>query len=184
MSARIGARPGASAGALRQAIPLRAFELGVLELFGQGHLSGTVHTCLGQEAIATALAPHLDIAHDGFVASHRGHGHYLALGGCPEALLAELSGRTGALCGGRAGSQHLQHERFFATGIQGGTATLATGLAAALARRTPGCLAVAQLGDGTLGEGSVYEAITLAVLLDAPVLFLVEWNQYVSAGNT
>ncbi len=174
----------AAPGPLQAAIRLRAFELGVLELFGQGRLPGTVHTCLGQEAIATALAPHLDVAQDAFVASHRGHGHYLALGGPADALLAELAGRQGALCGGRAGSQHLQHARFFATGIQGGTAALATGLAAALARRAPGRIAVAQLGDGTLGEGAVYEAMTLAAMLRAPVLFLVEWNDVALATPT
>jgi 2-oxoisovalerate dehydrogenase E1 component len=76
----------------------------------------------------------------------------------------------------------VQHAQFFATGIQGGAAVLATGLAHALARRGSGGgsgrsgVAVAQLGDGTLGEGAVYEALTLAVLLRAPVLFLVEWN--------
>ena len=91
---------------IKQAIRIRAFERKLLELFAEDAVSGTVHTCIGQELCATALAPHLDIGRDAFVATHRGHGHYLALGGPPDALLAELMGREGALCRGRRSEEH------------------------------------------------------------------------------
>ncbi len=161
---------------IAQAIRIRAFESKLLELFGEDAFSGTVHTCIGQELCATALAPHLDIGRDAFVATHRGHGHYLALGGPPDALLAELMGREGALCRGRGGSQHLCHRGYISSGVQGGTPPLAVGLGWARKLRGTDAIAVAQVGDGTFGEGALYEAMTFAALWSVPVLFLVEYN--------
>jgi 2-oxoisovalerate dehydrogenase E1 component len=158
------------------ALRIRAFETALLDLFKQGLLFGTVHTCIGQEFCAAALHPHLRPGVDAFFATHRGHGHYLAYGGPEDALLAELMGREGALCLGRGGTQNLLYERFFSAGIQGGSAPIATGFAWALKRRGERGIAVAQIGDGTLGEGTLYEAFTFAALLQAPVLFLLEYN--------
>ena len=162
---------------------IRAFELKLLELFSQGQLTGTVHTSVGQEYCATALHPHLRIGTDAFFGTHRAHGHYLAHGGPPEALLAELMGRRGALCLGRGGTQNLCHDRFFSTGIQGGNALLATGYAWALKLAATGGIAVAQIGDGTLGEGALYESFTFAALLHAPVLFLLEYNGWAQSTD-
>jgi len=161
---------------IKQAIRIRAFERKLLELFAEDAVSGTVHTCIGQELCATALAPHLDIGRDAFVATHRGHGHYLALGGPPDALLAELMGREGALCRGRGGSQHLCRRGYISSGVQGGTPPLAVGLGWARKLSGTDAIAVAQVGDGTFGEGALYEAMTFAALWSVPVLFLVEYN--------
>src|SRR5437764_6786180 len=138
---------------LATAVRVRAFETNLLELFKQGLISGTVHTCVGQELCATALHPHLRPGVDAFFATHRGHGHYLAHGGSEDALLAETMGREGALCLGRGGSQNLRFKRFYSAGIQGGSAPIATGFAFALRQRDEGGIAVVQIGDGTLGEG-------------------------------
>src|SRR5882757_4267964 len=70
---------------------IRHFELAVLDLFGQGKLHGTTHTCLGQEYIPVALAPLLD-DRDYVFSNHRGHGHYLARFKDAHGLLAELMG--------------------------------------------------------------------------------------------
>jgi 2-oxoisovalerate dehydrogenase E1 component len=120
---------------------------------------------------------------DAFFATHRGHGHYLAYGGPPDQLLAELMGREGALCQGRGGTQNLCYRRFFSAGIQGGSAPIATGYAWAMKRRGEDAVAVAQIGDGTLGEGTLYEAFTFAALLEAPVLFLLEYNGWAQSTN-
>src|SRR4051812_40298359 len=111
------------------AVRIRAFETTLLNLFKEGLLSGTVHTCVGQEFCAAALHPHLRPGTDAVFATHRGHGHYLAHGGPEDALLAELMGRQGALCDGRGGTQNLSFERFFSAGIQGGGAPVAVGYA-------------------------------------------------------
>jgi len=162
---------------------IRAFESSLLTLFKQGLLAGTVHTCIGQELCAAALHPHLVPGKDAFFASHRGHGHYLAHGGPADALLAELAGREGALCLGRGGTQNLLYQRFFSAGIQGGGAPIAVGYAWAARRRGENAIAVAQLGDGTLGEGTVYEAFTFAAWLGAPVLFLLEHNGWAQSTD-
>lgn len=162
---------------------IRAFESSLLDLFKQGLLAGTVHTCIGQELCAAALHPHLVPGKDAFFASHRGHGHYLAHGGPADSLLAELAGRQGALCLGRGGTQNLLYQRFFSAGIQGGSAPIAVGYAWAARRRGENAVAVAQLGDGTLGEGTVYEAFTFAAWLGAPVLFLLEQNGWAQSTD-
>ncbi len=167
-----------------RALSIRAFELGLLDLFKQGLLAGTVHTCVGQEFCAAALHPHLIEGVDAFFATHRGHGHYLAYGGPPADLLAELMGRAGALCLGRGGTQNLLYKRFFSAGIQGGSAPVAAGYAWAARRRGENAIAVAQLGDGTLGEGTLYEAFTFAAWLKAPVLFLLEYNGWAQSTDT
>lgn len=165
------------------ALRIRAFEAGILDLFKQGLLSGTVHTCIGQEFCAAALHPHLNKSVDAFFATHRGHGHYLAYGGPEDKLLAELMGREGALCLGRGGTQNLLYHRFFSAGIQGGSAPIAVGYAWAMHRRGEHAIAVAQIGDGTLGEGTLYEAFTFAAWLRLPVLFLLEWNGWAQSTD-
>lgn len=169
---------------LDAALRIREFEMRLLELFKEGVISGTVHTCVGQELCAAALHPHLRPGLDAFFATHRGHGHYLAHGGPEAALFAEMMGREGALCLGRGGTQNLKFQRFFSAGIQGSSAPIAVGFAHALRHRDEAGIVVAQLGDGTLGEGAVYEAFTFAAWLKAPVLFLVEHNGWAQSTDT
>jgi 2-oxoisovalerate dehydrogenase E1 component len=176
-------RPPVLSAFIEQALRIRAFEFKLLDLFKAGELSGTVHTCVGQEFCATALHPHLKKGVDAFFATHRGHGHYLAYGGPENGLLAELMGREGALCLGRGGSQNLLFKRFFSSGIQGGSAPIAVGYAWALRRKGEPGIVVCQIGDGTPGEGTLYEAFTFAAWLKAPVLFLLEFNGWAQSTD-
>ncbi|MFB7945292.1 dehydrogenase E1 component subunit alpha/beta [Kitasatospora phosalacinea] len=154
---------------------IRHVELALLRLFGEGLVSGTTHTCLGQEYVPVALAPLLGAA-DMVFSNHRGHGHYLALTGDAEGLLAEVLGRQGAVCGGAGGSQHLYTGGFLSTGVQGESLPVAVGAALRRARDGAGALALAFVGDGTWGEGAVYEALNLAALWRAPLVVVVEHN--------
>jgi acetoin:2,6-dichlorophenolindophenol oxidoreductase subunit alpha len=154
---------------------IRRFEEKLLDLFGQGLISGTTHTCLGQEYIPVALRPLL-ASEDYVFSNHRGHGHYLARFADPAGLLAEIMGREGAVCGGIGGSQHLLRDRFMSTGVQGESLPVATGVALHLKRREPGALACVHIGDGTWGEGAVYEALNMASLWELPLLVVVEHN--------
>src|SRR5512138_3297806 len=131
---------------------IRRFEETVLENFPKGLFFGTTHTCLGQEANAVGVLAHLG-AEDIVFSNHRGHGHFLAYGGDPRALFAELMGRSTGVCGGRGGSQHLHWRSFYSNGVQGGIAPVATGMALAEKYKSSGAVAVAFIGDGTLGEG-------------------------------
>lgn len=154
---------------------IRHFEQRVLELFAAGELAGTTHTCLGQEYIPVALNPLLD-RQDIVFSSHRSHGHYLARYPEPSGLLAELMGREGAICGGIGGSQHLFRPGFLTTGVQGESLPVAVGVALDLRRTRSDGLVLVYLGDGTWGEGAVYEALNLASLWQVPLLVAVENN--------
>jgi len=154
---------------------IRRFEEMILDNFARGVFYGTTHTCLGQEANAVGVIQNLG-AEDIVFSNHRGHGHFLAYGGDPRALFAELMGKTSGVCGGRGGSQHLQWRNFYSNGVQGGIAPVATGMALAEKRKGSQAVVAVFLGDGTLGEGVVYEALNLAALWRAPILFVVENN--------
>lgn len=159
----------------RSMLLLRRFDEAVLDNYSRGVFFGTTHTYLGQEANAVGVLSHLQPS-DVVFSNHRCHGHYLAAGGDPRPLFAELMGKATGLCGGRGGSQHLHWRNFYSNGVQGGIVPVATGMALAEKWKKTGALVVCFLGDGTLGEGVVYEALNLAALWKAPVFFVVENN--------
>jgi TPP-dependent pyruvate/acetoin dehydrogenase alpha subunit len=161
----------------RNLLRIRRFEEHVLELFPRGVIYGTTHTYIGQEANAVGVL-HWREENDIVVSNHRCHGHFLAYGGSMQALAAELLGRSTGVCGGRGGSQHLQWQNFYANGILGGTIPLAVGMAFAAKAQTTGTVVFAFMGDGTLGEGVVYESFNMASLWELPVLFVLENNRY------
>jgi TPP-dependent pyruvate/acetoin dehydrogenase alpha subunit len=154
---------------------LRRFDEVVLENYSRGVFFGTTHTYLGQEADAVGVLSHLQ-PEDVIFSNHRCHGHFLAAGGDPRTLFAELMGKSTGVCGGRGGSQHLYWRNFYSNGVQGGIVPVATGMALAEKRKGSGAVVVCFLGDGTLGEGVIYEAFNLAALWQAPVLYVVENN--------
>lgn len=158
---------------------IREVEHRLLELFAAGKLFGTVHTCIGQEltgvAVAQSLAPG-----DFIFSNHRCHGHFLARTGKIEGLIAEVMGKKTGVCGGRGGSQHLcdAANGFFSNGIQGGIVPVAAGLAYAQELRGSDNIAVVFIGDGTFGEGVVYETLNVASKWELPLLMVVENNGY------
>ncbi len=159
----------------QQLYTIRRFETLLLEQFPTGIFAGTTHTSLGQEANAVGVLSHLQ-EKDVVVSNHRCHGHFLAYGGDPQALYAELMGKPSGVCGGVGGSQHLHWRNFYSSGVQGGTVAMAAGMALAEKRAGAGAVVVDFLGDGTLGEGIVYESLNMAALWDLPVLFVLEHN--------
>jgi TPP-dependent pyruvate/acetoin dehydrogenase alpha subunit len=155
---------------------IRRFEETVLDNFGRGIFFGTTHTALGQEANAVGVLLALE-ADDIVFSNHRCHAHFLAYGGSPHALFAELMGKSSGVCAGRGGSQHLQWRNFYSNGVQGGIVPVAVGMALAEKYKDTCAATVVFLGDGTLGEGVVYESLNLAALWQAPILFVVENNR-------
>ncbi len=154
---------------------IRSFEQLLLDLFSAGDLDGTTHTCMGQEFVPVAISPVLRAA-DFVFSNHRGHGHYLARFDDPEGLLAEIMGREGAICGGIGGSQHIKRANYLSTGVQGESVGVAVGVALNAKQRRTGGLALAYIGDGTWGQGLVYEALNLASLWQVPLAVVVENN--------
>ena len=143
----------------------------------RGKLFGTVHTCIGQEWTGVAVAEALEEG-DLIFTNHRGHGHFLARTGDVTGLIAEVMGRRAGICSGRGGSQHMCSAGVFSNGIQGGIVPVAAGLAMAEKLRGSGKIAVVFIGDGTLGEGAVYEALNVASKWELPLLVVLENNLY------
>jgi TPP-dependent pyruvate/acetoin dehydrogenase alpha subunit len=168
----------------RVAAAIRSFEQMLLEQFARGRVGGTTHTCIGQEIAAVAVTAALDRSRDCVFSNHRGHGHFLAYCGEAYFLLAEILGRADGVCGGRGGSQHLHLRNFYSNGILGGTVGNAVGAALAEKRKGSGAVTCVWLGDGTFGEGLVYEAMNLAALWRLPVVFAVEANRIAQTTPT
>jgi 2-oxoisovalerate dehydrogenase E1 component len=160
-----------------RALLIRGVEERFLSLFAEGRLFGTVHTCIGQEWTGIAVAEAL-IEGDIVFTSHRGHGHFLARTGDIGGLIAEVMGRRSGVCGGRGGSQHLCSEGVFSNGIQGGIVPVSAGIALAQQLRGTGRIAVVFIGDGTLGEGVIYEALNITSKWQLPLLIVLENNRY------
>lgn len=160
----------------RNIYQIRRFEEMILENFSKGLFFGTTHTYLGQEANAVGTLSNLS-DRDIVFSNHRCHGHFLAYGGDTRALFAELMGKATGVCAGRGGSQHLYWKNFYSNGVQGGIVPTAVGMALAEKYLMSKAMTVVFLGDGTLGEGVVYEAFNMASLWQAPLLFVVENNR-------
>ena len=156
---------------VRRALYCRAFDQVLLENFSKYQLRGTTHTSLGQELLPSILS-HL-ISKDDFVfGNHRSHALYLSMGGPSKSLYAEILGVEGGASNGIGGSQHLNHGRLYTNGIQGGMSPLSVGSA----HQQIDLISICFLGDGTFGQGVLYESFNLAAVLGSPVLFVVEDN--------
>ncbi len=161
----------------RTILLIRRFEERLLDEFSTGRLVGTTHAYIGQEADAAGIFSEI-AADDVIFSNHRCHGHFLAYGGDPYKLAAELMGKETGLVGGRGGSQHIHWRNFYSNGIQGGIVPVATGMAFAEKIRSGGNIVLVFLGDGTLGEGATYESLNIASLWSLPILFILENNRY------
>lgn len=161
-------------------VEIRTLEDRVLELYQEGHIAGSTHTCHGQEAVAVGIAAATRPS-DTVACTYRGHGMALALGMTFEAILGEIAGRTIGCIGGLGGSMHLSDPSLgllptFA--IVGAGIPVAAG--AALAAQVQGTddVAVAVFGDGATNIGAFHEGLNLAAVWRLPVLFVIENNLY------
>ena len=157
---------------------IRGFEDLVQSLFLRGEVYGTTHLYSGQEAVAVGFASVLE-ARDRVAATYRGHGHALALGVDPQALLDEMLGRATGINGGRAGSMNVTSpkDRLIGSfGIVGGSIAAATG--AALALRRTGGVAIAFFGDGAMNQGYFFECLNFCKVQRLPIVLVCENNGY------
>lgn len=168
---------------LLDAKKIRIFESLLLELFKKGKISGTVHTCVGQEIIGVVLSKYLK-EKDHVVSNHRGHGHYLSRTENYSGLLAELMGKVSGCSKGVGGSQHTYFENFLTNGVQGGMVPIATGIALNNKRTDNQAISVSYIGDGTLGEGILYESINIAANWGLSLLIVLENNAYAQSTSS
>jgi len=159
---------------------IRRSEEQLAKSYAAGLIHGACHTYVGEEAVATGVCAHLRPS-DMVFSTHRGHGHALAKGVTPGALIAELFGRETGVSHGRGGSMHLfspEVGMMGTSGIVGPCILQATGAAYAFKLKGLDNVGVAFFGDGASNNGAFHEALNLATIWKLPVLFVCENNQY------
>lgn len=145
-----------------------------------GKLPGNVHAYVGQEAIAVGVCAHL-VDSDYITSTHRGHGHFLAKGGDPSAMVAEIYGRSGGICRGMGGSMHvadLSKGILGANGIVGGGMGIAAGAAFAAQLDKNEAVTVCFFGDGAANQGVLHEVMNIAALWKLPLILVCEHNGF------
>lgn len=165
---------------------IRAFEERIHAEIGNGEIPGAVHLYAGQEAVAAGTCGAL-IDGDYIASTHRGHGHAIAKGCDVTAMMLELYGKEGGLCNGKGGSMHIadfEKGMLGANGVAAAGAPLACG--SALSAKVLGRkqVSVAFVGDGAANQGAFAESLTLAMVWQLPVVFVVEDNFYAQATGT
>ena len=165
---------------LRQMMRIREFDERAARLMEQARVKGSVHLYCGEEAIAVGVCEALN-ADDYITSTHRGHGHLIAKGGDPKRMYAELFAKASGYNGGKGDSMHLAAldlGMIGANGIVAAGAPIALGVAFASSyqnnARVTGCF----FGDGATNEGAFHEAVNMAAVLKAPVVFICENNVY------
>jgi pyruvate dehydrogenase E1 component alpha subunit len=164
----------------RMMLLIRRFEERTAQMYGMQKIGGFCHLYIGQEAVGVgAMAALRD--DDYFISSYRDHGHILAKGGDPKAVMAELFGKATGVSKGKGGSMHLfdAEKGFFGGhGIVAGQIPLATGMAFASKYRGEDRVTVCSMGEGTVHQGAFHESLNLAKLWKLPVIYLIENNRY------
>jgi pyruvate dehydrogenase E1 component alpha subunit len=173
-------KPAESIEMYRQMVLIRHFEELALQLRLDGKIHGVVHPYSGQEAIAVGVCANLRTS-DRIVSTHRGHGHCIAKGADVKRMMAELFGRRDGYCKGKGGSMHIADfdaGMLGANGIVGAGLPIAAGAAVAAQLDGGDSVAVGFFGDGATGEGPFHESLNIAALLQLPVVWVCENNQY------
>ncbi len=159
---------------------IRVFEERAAELFLQGAIVGTAHSCVGQEAVAVGAAGVMR-EKDYIIGHHRSHGHLIAAGADLRRMMAEMFGKRTGYCKGFGGSMHiadLSLDIIGCNGIVGAGVPHACGAGLTAKLQGTGQVALAFFGDGAADQGAVHEGMNLAATWKLPVVFICENNQF------
>ena len=162
---------------VEEALLIRQVEQKFLTLFDQGRMNGTVHTCVGQEFSGVCISEYLN-EHDWVTSNHRCHGHFISKTKNWRGLIDELIGLESGVCKGIGSSQHLYAKGFMSNGPQAALVPVALGIAMHKKINNLSGIVVSYIGEGTLGEGVLYETMNLASIYEAPHLIVCENNFY------
>jgi len=165
----------------RQLVRIRTFEERVSELFVRGGTAGSMlHLSIGEEGAAVGVGSAMADG-DTFTTHHRGHGVFLARGGDPNRMMAEIAGKESGYCRGKGGSMHIADMalgHLGANAIVGGGIPAVVGAGLSSQQLNQGRVSVAFFGDGAMQQGILYESMNLAALWQLPVMFVCINNQY------
>ena len=165
---------------------IRAFEEAALKGLEEKMVLGAIHPSIGQEAVAAGVIAPLR-QDDMLLSTHRGHGHTLAKGASPLAMMRELLGREGGTCGGKGGSMHIADfgvGMLGANGVVAANIVIAAGAAHAVKLRGESKIVACFFGDGAINRGPFLEGLNWAAVFKLPVLFVCEDNGYAATTRT
>ena len=166
--------------AYKRMLLIRRMEEALIDYYFNNKVMSFVHFYVGQEAVAVGVCDALS-PDDKVLGNHRSHGHYLAKGGDPGRMVAELLGRSTGCCGGNGGSMHMidKSVNFIgSTPILGSVAPISAGSALTQKLKKSPHITASFFGDGASEEGVVYETLNFAALFKLPLLLVVENNLY------
>ncbi len=164
----------------RKMLQIRRTEETLARAHQSGSIPGACHTYVGEEAVATGVCAHLR-PDDVIYSTHRGHGHALAKGVTPAAMMAELFGKSTGVSHGRGGSMHLFSPEvglMGTSGVVGPSILLATGSGYTFKLLNTDRVSVAFFGDGAANNGAFHEGVNMAAIWDLPVIYVCENNMY------
>jgi len=159
---------------------IREFDERAAVLMEQARIPGSVHLYCGEEAVGVGVCEALQ-PDDYITSTHRGHGHLIAKGGDPKLMYAELFAKSNGYNRGKGGSMHiaaLELGMIGANGIVAAGAPIALGVSFASTYQENGRVTACFFGDGATNEGAFHEAVNMASILKAPVVFVCENNLY------
>ena len=165
---------------LKEMVRIRKFEEIASNLYVNGLITGSLHASTGQEAVPVGVCMNLR-PDDYLQSSHRGHGHVLAKGGEFKPMMAELFGKVTGYCKGRGGSMHfanISKNTLGTNGIVGAGIPIAAGVGYAIQYKGSNQIVACFTGDGGANTGAFHEGVNFASIVNAPVLFIIENNQW------
>ncbi len=188
-STRKAVRPASSPGyqpaflhkLLADMLLIRRFEEKAGQMYGIRKIGGFCHLYNGQEAVAVGSIAALDLRKDYVLTGYRDHGHALACGMDPKAIMAELYGKASGCSRGKGGSMHMfdaGRHMFGGNGIVGSQIPVATGVAFAVRYREEDGVVLCFFGDGAIHQGSFHESLNQAKVWNLPIVYICENNQY------
>jgi pyruvate dehydrogenase E1 component alpha subunit len=168
-------------GLLRQMLLIRRVEEKSAQMYGLRKIGGFCHLYIGQEAVAVGAVAALDLRKDYVLTAYRDHGHALACGMDPNAVMAELYGKVTGCSRGKGGSMHMfdaEKHMLGGNGIVGAHIPVATGVALKIRYKKEDGVVLCFFGDGAIHQGSFHESLNLAKIWNLPIVYICENNQY------
>jgi pyruvate dehydrogenase E1 component alpha subunit len=173
-------------GLFRLMLLQRLTEDRIMARYRQGRISGSVYTGRGQEAVAAACG--LALGPDDVVAPlNRELACHFARGVEVAHVFRNFLGRGNGPSFGRDGNMHFgvpERNVFPLVSMLGCLCPVAVGAALAFKRRGEPRVAMTFWGDGAMSTGDVHEGLGLAGVLDVPVVFVIQSNQFAYSTPT
>ncbi len=166
---------------LREMILIRRFEEKAGQMYGLRKIGGFCHLYIGQEAVAVGSILALDLKKDYVITGYRDHAHALACGMDPNAVMAELYGKSTGVSKGKGGSMHMydaERHMLGGNGIVGSQIPIAAGVAMKIRYRKEDGVVLCYFGDGAIHQGAFHETMNLAKIYNLPIIFVCENNHY------